>query len=97
MKDVLDFATMRPDARLKTIRGGIGVFNYQQSPYLDAFGMKVDEQQTTTDARVLQPPTLRYGPGSKQPTIVSTSILDLLFTRDAHSHPLRFRGMVLGT
>ena len=70
-KDVLDFATKRPDQRLKSIRDGLQVLNYQQSQYMADFGMRVDESQMTTNARVLVPPTLRYGAGSKQPTIVS--------------------------
>jgi len=70
-KDVLSFATKRPEHRLKSIEAGLQVLNYPQSQYMHDFGMRVDESLITTNARVLVPPTLRYGPGSKQPTIVS--------------------------
>jgi len=70
-KEVLEFATKKPEHRLKSIRDGLQVLNYSQSQYMRDFGMRVDENQMTTNARVLVPPTLRYGPGSKQATIVS--------------------------
>ncbi|KAF4619813.1 hypothetical protein D9613_005017 [Agrocybe pediades] len=70
-KDVLDFATKRPRDRLQSIQRGLGVLAYGQSEYVRQFGMRVDSTNPKhVRARVLQPPTLRYGPGSKQPTIV---------------------------
>ncbi|KAH7105502.1 eukaryotic translation initiation factor 2C [Auriculariales sp. MPI-PUGE-AT-0066] len=69
-KDVLEFATKKPEHRLKSIRDGLAVLNYSQSTFMTDFNMRVDESQMTTNARVLVPPTLRYGQGSKQSTIV---------------------------
>jgi len=70
-KDMLDFATKRPDQRLNSIRNGLQVLNYLQSPYMLGFEMHVDDTPLTVNAHVLVPPTLRYGAGSKQPTMVS--------------------------
>ena len=81
-KDVLDFATKRPDQRLESIRDVLKVFNYQQSQYMSDFGMHVDENPVMVNARVLVPPTLRYGPGSKQPTIVNSISLYRRFGPD---------------
>ncbi|KAJ7481095.1 argonaute-like protein [Mycena galericulata] len=69
-KDVLDFATKKPADRLQSIVNGLGVLAYGQSDYVRQFGMAVE----TTDplsirARVLTPPTLKYGAGSRDPTI----------------------------
>ncbi|KAG6837428.1 hypothetical protein H0H93_009522 [Arthromyces matolae] len=70
-KDVLDFATKRPGDRLKSIVNGLGVLAYGQSEYVRQFGMCVDTSgPLKVQARVLRPPTLKYGPGSKQATIV---------------------------
>ncbi|ESK91292.1 argonaute-like protein [Moniliophthora roreri MCA 2997] len=71
-KDVLDFATKRPEDRLTSIRNGVHVLQYGQSEYVRQFGMNVDTASgpVKLNARVLAPPTLRYGPGSKQATIV---------------------------
>jgi eukaryotic translation initiation factor 2C len=72
-KLVLDFATKKPQERLASIKAGIDVLAYGQSDYVRQFGMHVDTTNPlTVDARVLMPPTLRYGPGSRQPTIVRT-------------------------
>lgn len=70
-KDVLDFATKRPEDRLQSIRNGLSVLQYGQSEYVRQFGMVVDEAAgaLTINARVLDTPTLRYGKGSRQPTI----------------------------
>ncbi|EPQ59451.1 argonaute-like protein [Gloeophyllum trabeum ATCC 11539] len=74
-KDVLDFATKRPEDRLQSIRNGLSVLQYGQSEYVRQFGMVVDEAAgaLTINARVLDTPTLRYGKGSRQPTIVRVS------------------------
>ena len=47
------------------------VLAYGQSDYVRQFGMHVNTTlPLKVQARVLKPPTLRYGPTSKQPTIV---------------------------
>lgn len=48
------------------------VLAYGQSEYVRQFGMNVDSSSPLKiQARILRPPALKYGPGSKQPTIVS--------------------------
>ena len=48
---------------------------FGQSEYVRQFGMNVETAAgpLPTQARVLQPPTLQYGPGSKQLKIVRPS------------------------
>lgn len=50
------------------------VLAYGQSEYVRQFGMHVEQSPLKIQARVLEPPTLRYGQGSRQQTIVSSSI-----------------------
>jgi eukaryotic translation initiation factor 2C len=69
-KDVLDFATKKPQERLASITAGLGVLAYGQSEYVRSFGMQVDTSgPVKVQARVLKPPVLKYGDTSKQPTI----------------------------
>ncbi|KAF9464484.1 argonaute-like protein [Collybia nuda] len=69
-KDVLDFATKKPKDRLASIVNGLGVLAYGQSEYVRQFGMNVNSSgPLKIQARILKPPTLKYGPGSKQLTI----------------------------
>ncbi|KAJ8580661.1 argonaute-like protein [Rhizopogon salebrosus TDB-379] len=70
-KDVLEFATKRPADRLASITNGLSVLQYGQSEYVRQFGMHVEDTAgpLTVRARVLQPPKLKYGPGSAQTTI----------------------------
>jgi Argonaute linker 2 domain len=50
----------------------IQILSYGQSEYVRSFGLKVETNvgPLEVQARVLQPPTLKYGQGSKQATIV---------------------------
>ncbi|KAI0353623.1 argonaute-like protein [Trametes cingulata] len=70
-KDVLDFATKKPQERLASIRNGLGVLAYGQSEYVRQFGLMVQPNATpvSLQARILDPPVLQYGQGSRQPTI----------------------------
>ncbi|KDR82147.1 hypothetical protein GALMADRAFT_222027 [Galerina marginata CBS 339.88] len=74
VKDVLEFSTLRPDARLDSIRRGIQNLQYGQSDYVRQFGMAIDTEPLKVDVRVLNPPKLKYGSQSRQPTVVSPSI-----------------------
>lgn len=88
-KDVLEFATKRPEHRLASITAGLSVLQYGQSEYVRQFGMHVEDTTgpLTVTARVLQPPKLKYGPGSAQPTITPSNgawnMIDKRFFRPA--------------
>jgi eukaryotic translation initiation factor 2C len=51
------------------------VLDYGQSEYVRQFGMTVADQPLRTQARVINPPTLKYHQSSKQPSAVSISFL----------------------
>jgi eukaryotic translation initiation factor 2C len=65
---VLEFATKRPNQRLGSICDGLRVLDYGDSEYIHHFGMTVEDQPLKTQARVINPPTLRYHQSSKQPS-----------------------------
>ncbi|KAG6809550.1 hypothetical protein H0H93_015726, partial [Arthromyces matolae] len=71
-KDMVEFSTMKPVDRFRSIGEGLStVLQYGQSEYVRNFGMSVDTAAgpLPISARVLAPPTLKYGSGSRQPTI----------------------------
>ena len=70
------------------------VLAYGQSEYVRQFGIDVSSKPLSMTARVLQPPTLRYGTDSRQPTIV---ILYLFLSYIACSSDYSNRATVLGT
>lgn len=75
-KDVLEFATKKPEDRLNSIRRGLTVLSYGQSEYVRQFGMHVpDPNPLRVSARILAPPTLKYGAGSRQANIVRISLI----------------------
>jgi len=56
------------------------VLRHGQSDYVREFGMVVNPEPMVIKARILEPPVLRYGQGSKQLTIVGpmhNSIVDI--------------------
>ncbi|RPD63356.1 argonaute-like protein [Lentinus tigrinus ALCF2SS1-6] len=70
VKDVLAFSAKSPQERLKSICDGLQTLAYSGSDYVREFGMQVEERHLTVQARVLTAPTLKYGEGSQQPTVV---------------------------
>jgi eukaryotic translation initiation factor 2C len=52
------------------------ILKWSESEYVKQFGLKVqpDVQPLQLQARVLKAPTLKYGPGSKQQTIVRAGL-----------------------
>ncbi|KAG1840438.1 hypothetical protein F4604DRAFT_1690775 [Suillus subluteus] len=80
-KDVVEFAT--------NIITGLFVLQYSQLEYVCQFGMHVEDitGSLTVTACIFQPPTLKYGVGSTQPTITPTNgawnMIDKWFFRAA--------------
>ncbi|KZV61782.1 Piwi-domain-containing protein [Peniophora sp. CONT] len=68
-KDVLAFSTKRPEERLQSIINGLAVLAYGQSEYVRQFGINVSATPLSMTARVIPPPTLKYGTNSRQATI----------------------------
>lgn len=77
VKDVLEFATKVPAERLKRIEIGLSVLAHGESEYVKQFGMHLrSSKPLEIRARILPPPTLKYGSGSnsKQAIIVRLSL-----------------------
>jgi eukaryotic translation initiation factor 2C len=79
---VLEFTTMKPERRSESIAKGQDVLQYGQSEYLRSFGMSVDSNAVKIKSRVLTPPTMVYGIGSRQPTVVSVILSPILLEFD---------------
>ncbi|GJE88331.1 protein argonaute [Phanerochaete sordida] len=71
-KAVVEFSTKRPRERFASIEAGLGVLAYGQSEYVRQFGLHVDVDHgpLAINSRILTPPTLQYGEGSRSRTIV---------------------------
>ncbi|KAM5537544.1 hypothetical protein V8D89_008789 [Ganoderma adspersum] len=70
-KDLVNYATKKPRERLQTIRAAIGVLNYGQSEYIRGFGMNLNPNADVLSlhARILDPPTLKYGQQRRRPIL----------------------------
>ncbi|KAK0435068.1 Piwi-domain-containing protein [Armillaria borealis] len=68
---MVEFATKKPDQRLSAIKTGIEVLAYGQSRYVRDFGLDIKTGSLPMDnpARIINPPELKYGLGSKQATV----------------------------
>ncbi|KAJ7758252.1 argonaute-like protein [Mycena metata] len=68
--DLLSFATQKPKERLASIVQGVSnTLAWSQSEYVRQFGLTAGTSPLSINARVLTPPRLTYGKGSKLPTI----------------------------
>ncbi|KAJ7468930.1 argonaute-like protein [Mycena galericulata] len=73
---IVEFSTAKPDKRLAGIRKGFEVLAYGQSDYVRRFGLAIEPRPGETEprlfstqARLLKPPTLKYGSGTKAPSV----------------------------
>ncbi|KAH9914769.1 argonaute-like protein [Epithele typhae] len=67
---MVQFSTQKPHDRLGSIVQALGVLAYGQSEYVRQFGMQLAKNDPLAiDARIIDTPTLKYGPGSRQPTV----------------------------
>ncbi|THH11493.1 hypothetical protein EW145_g610 [Phellinidium pouzarii] len=88
-KNVLEFATKRPTDRLNSIRNGLSVLSYGQSDYVRQFGMHMEANASplNVSARILPPPNMRYGQGSRHmiatPKEGAWNMIDRRFYRPA--------------
>ncbi|KAJ7100909.1 argonaute-like protein [Mycena belliarum] len=68
-----EFSAQPPKDRLELVKHGLQVLGYSQSDYVRQFGVTVLSSPLSTQARILQPPILRYrpAPGSSddRPTV----------------------------
>ncbi|KAG8946717.1 hypothetical protein FRC04_011495 [Tulasnella sp. 424] len=63
-KHMVEFSTLKPDARLRNIRNGLQQLSYGNSAYLQDFGINVEPNPMTVKGRILPTPTLIYGRNS---------------------------------
>ncbi|KAG8918308.1 hypothetical protein FRC01_001932 [Tulasnella sp. 417] len=60
-RQMIEFSTLRPDGRLRSIRNGLQALGYNNNPCLQEFGMSVERNPMTIAGRILPTPTLIYG------------------------------------
>jgi eukaryotic translation initiation factor 2C len=72
VRDILAFSTKKPSVRLESIKDGLQYLRYGQSEYVRNFGMTIEENPLSTNARIIEPPKLKYNAASRQPTIKPT-------------------------
>jgi len=65
--DMIKFTCQRPDVRSNRIGQGFNILNYRQNEYLQQFGLTIKPEMMVVPARVLKPPSLKYGDGSRPP------------------------------
>ncbi|RKF74147.1 Protein argonaute [Golovinomyces cichoracearum] len=63
--EMIKFAVTRPKERLTSIQHGINMLKWDQDPYLNHFGIKVDSGLSQTQARLLPGPDILFGGAAK--------------------------------
>lgn len=64
---MIKIAVTRPAQRKSEITKHVGELRLNQDPYLRHYGVEFEPSFTTTDARVLQPPMVKFGQGAAKP------------------------------
>ncbi|THU93245.1 argonaute-like protein [Dendrothele bispora CBS 962.96] len=70
-KDVVQFSTKKPVERLAKIVDGVqNTLAYGRSEYVRQFGINVQPDALVLDARILAPPTMKYGRAGTQSSLL---------------------------
>ncbi|KAF2121980.1 Piwi domain-containing protein [Lophiotrema nucula] len=66
---MITFAVTRPRERWAAVQAGVGLLNWQNDPYLQHYGIKINPQPATVKARQLPLPTVSFaGTSTLKPT-----------------------------
>lgn len=66
---MIKFTTQRPNDRLQKIKEGMRLFEYEKSPAIQAFKMRIGRDLLQVDARQLPPPRVHYHPTSREASL----------------------------
>ncbi|KAH6682517.1 Piwi domain-containing protein [Halenospora varia] len=64
---MIKFAVTRPQARIGSINHGVGMLSWNTDKYLNHYQIKVENQMTLTNARLLQNPEIAYAGAKVNP------------------------------
>ncbi|EEY61191.1 Argonaute4 (AGO4) [Phytophthora infestans T30-4] len=90
--EIIRQTSQPPHQRRETILGQIRQAGFENDPYLAAFGLEVDQQLETAEARVLDPPDVQYANVSERPSGGQWNLRDKKFV---HGAVLRNWGVVV--
>ncbi|KAI0024005.1 Piwi domain-containing protein [Xylariomycetidae sp. FL0641] len=62
---MIKFAVTRPNVRKQEIMKGLEAFSWRSDPYLNTFGIRINDSMQVTKARVLPNPTITFGANAK--------------------------------
>ncbi|CAG8640305.1 9527_t:CDS:10, partial [Ambispora leptoticha] len=67
--DMIKFTCQPPHLRANKIKRGLEILNYRENDHMKQFGMKVSNEMTVVNARVLPTPPVQYHPSSKESSV----------------------------
>lgn len=67
--DMINFAVVPPSKRLESIKQGVDLLSWGSDPYLNHYGIKIENTPTVTTAKLLQPPDIHFGRTSQKAVI----------------------------
>ncbi|KAK5173091.1 Protein argonaute [Saxophila tyrrhenica] len=65
--NMIKFAVEPPPGRWESIKHGLGMLDWANDPVLKHFGVQVDPNMTTVDARLIPAPKVQFGAGDAKP------------------------------
>ena len=66
---MIRFAVTVPRQRWEAVMAGVRLLNWSSDPYLNYYGLKISDQPAKVKARILPPPVVHFGQGSRDTTI----------------------------
>ncbi|KAL1654443.1 Protein argonaute [Didymella pomorum] len=67
--NMIKFAVTLPKERWAAVQQGVRLLNWGTDPYLKHYGLEISQNPAKVKARVLPPPVVQFGAGSKEATV----------------------------
>ncbi|CAG8574105.1 6595_t:CDS:2 [Acaulospora colombiana] len=68
-RNMIAYACERPNSRANKILRGLNALNFRGNEHLQKFGIRISNEMTTVNARILPVPTIVYHASSKEPKV----------------------------
>ncbi|PVH96601.1 Piwi-domain-containing protein [Periconia macrospinosa] len=93
---MIKFAVSVPGVRWKAIDFGVGLLNWANDPYLKHYGLTINRNPSRVKARVLPTPTVAFGPGSREPKIKDSDLVNGRWRLDGRKFALPNQNPIRG-
>ena len=92
---MIKFAVTRPAARLEAINHGLNALDWAGDKYHANYGLKINRNMITTNARILEPPKVQFKGSTVEPKYSGRWDLKNRMFLEGNTQPLKSWGVCI--